>query len=165
MAKVPVKHSDITSDDAKKAPKREPIPIGRYHAVTMKVNQGITGHKPEPFAKISVEFQIVAMIGEDGELDESHKGRRVYQDYILEPDEMRPDLSEQWRYELVQLLDACDAEFDEDGFDDDDIKQKRVIISIRHRQGDKTDEDGNTIVFTNVKKVESAEEVSEDDLI
>lgn len=165
MAKVQVKHNNITGEDAKQAPKKEPIPIGRYHALTMKVGTGVTNHKPIPFQKISVEYQLIARIEEEGELNEEQKGRRVYQDYILEADESRPELSEQWRYELVSLLDACGAEYDDDGFDTDDISQKQVIITVRHREGDKVNEDGEKMIFTNVKKVESAEQVNEDDLI
>lgn len=165
MAKVKVSHPNITSEEAKEAPKREPVPPGKYHVLIMNVNQGSTKHST-PLSKISVEFQILFGLGEDGQKhDEEHAGRRVYQDFILEHDPSMPDLSEQRRWELVMLLDACNVEYDDDGFDTDHLKEKAVIITVRHREGSKTDDDGNKRIFTNVVKVDSSEPVDEEDIV
>lgn len=165
MPKVQVTHKKLTDPNAKKAPRRDPVPVGRYHSIIMNVSQGTTKHD-EPLLKITCEFQLVALIKEEGELEEKGiQGRRVYQDFIIQHSDDMPDMSERWRYELVSLLDATDVEYDDEGFDTDDLMQKPVIITVRHREGDKVDDNGEPIIFTNVKKVESPEEVDEDELI
>jgi hypothetical protein len=171
MAKVKVTHPGLTSQEAKDAPKREAVPPGRYHAQIMNVREGSTNHA-EPLKKVTAEFQILFMIVEADEeagieenQDVTHKGRRVYQDYITEPENSSPDLSEQRRWELVQLLDATNAPYDDDGFDTDDLQEKVVIITVRHREGTKTDDDGKKRVFTNVTKVDTAEAIGDDDLV
>ena len=164
MAKVKVTHPGMTSKEAKTAPKREPIPPGKYAALIMNVNQGSTNHQT-PLSKVSVEYQILHAMSEEGQHDETHRGRRVYQDYILEHDPSMPDLSEQRRWELVMLLDACNADYDDDGFDPDHLKEKSVHITVRHREGNKVDDEGNKRIFSNVVKVDTAEEVSEDDIV
>jgi hypothetical protein len=164
MARVAVTHKALTGDDATTAPKREPVPPGKYHAIIMNVAEGSTKHKA-PMSKISVEFQIVYRIAEDNSHDDQHQARRVYQDFILEDDESMPDLSEQRRYELRMLLDACDIPFDDAGFDTDDLKEKPVIITVRHREGNSLDDDGNKRVFSNVVKVDSAEAIAAEDLV
>lgn len=165
MAKVKVTHKGLTSEEAKEAPKREPVPPGQYHTLICNVSEGATRHST-PLSKISVEFQIIFMVGEDGQQDETHQGRRVYQDFILEHDEGMPDLSEQRRWELVMLLDACNAEYDDEGFDPDDLKEKKVLITVRHREGKEDDPvTGQKRIFTNVVKVDSTEPVEEGDLI
>lgn len=164
MARVAVTHPKLTGEDAKQAPKREPIPPGKYNAIIMNVSAGSTKHQT-PLSKVSVEFQIVHQVLDDGETDDIHKSRRVYQDYILEDDPSMPDLSEQRRYELRCLLDACDVDFDDDGFDTDDLKEKPVIITVRHREGNQLDDDGNKRIFTNVVKVDSAEEITSEQLV
>jgi hypothetical protein len=164
MARVAVTHKNLTSEEATEAPKREPVPPGKYAAVIMNVSAGSTKHTT-PLSKISVEFQIVHMIMEDGEKEETHASRRVYQDFILEDDPSMPDLSEQRRYELRMLLDACDVTFDDEGFDTDHLKEKAVHITVRHREGNKVDDDGNKRIFTNVVKVDSAEEIAASDLV
>lgn len=165
MAKVKVTHPKLTSDDAKEAPKREPVPPGKYHAIIMNVQEGSTKHAT-PLSKVSVEFQLLFGLGADGKQhDETHKGRRVYQDYILEHDPSMTDLSDQRRWELVMLLDGAGVEYDDSGFDTDHLKEKTVIITVRHREGTKTDDDGNKMIFSNVTKVDSAEAVGEDDIV
>jgi hypothetical protein len=165
MAKVKVAHKGLGSDDAKDAPKREPVAPGQYAAQTMGAVFGPTRHSP-PLEKVSVEFQILYGIGADGdEHDETFQGRRVYQDYILEPDPSMPDLNDQRRFELRQLLDATAAPFDDDGFDTDDLINKTVHITIKHRKGKQPDDDGHYPVFTNVTKVDTAEKVEADDLV
>lgn len=164
--KVQVTHRSLTSDEAKKAPRRDPVPVGTYHATIMNVSTGTTNHNDNPLMKISVEFQILFSIDpETGEKKEDQRNRRVYQDYILEHDDSRPDLSEQRRYELRQLLDACDADFNDEGFDTDDLQERTVVITVRHRESNKVDDEGNKRIFTNVSKVDTAEEIAEGDVI
>lgn len=164
MAKVSVKHKSITSDEAKEAPKREPVPVGDYHAIIMNVMEGATRHE-NPLSKISVEFQVLFAVDEEGNQDDTHAGRRVYQDYILEEAEGMPDMNEQRRYELVMLLDGCGVEYDDDGFDTDHLKEKTVVITVRHRTGNSKDDEGNPRIYTNVVKVDSTEAVAEGDVI
>lgn len=163
MARVTVKHQGITNPDAKKPPKREPIPEGTYAAIIMKAVPGGTRSNP-PLAKVAVEFQILYAQLEDGSKDEALKGRRAFQDFILEPDESMPDLSERRRYELVMLLDATSVEYTDDGFDSDHLHNKSVLITIKHREGNKVDpETGNKPIFTNVTKIDAISDGSDDD--
>lgn len=165
MPRVKVTHKNLTDEEAKKAPKRTPLPVGPYHAVIQGASPGTTNHKT-PLNKVSVEFQVVAKIEEDDTIVEKpYQGRRVYQDYITEHSDDMPDISEIWRYELVSLLDAAQVDYDDEGFDTDDLLQKPVIVHIKHRTGDKEDDNGDPIIFMNVKKVESPEKVDEDELI
>lgn len=165
MARVRVTHQNITSEDASKKPKRVLVPAGQYAAMIMSANQGATKGNP-PLAKVAVEFQIKYGLGEDGtEHDETHQGRRVYQDFVLEDDPTMADMSAQRRWELRMLLDACDVKFDDEGFDTDELLEKHVIITVRHRKGREQDDDGNPIFFTNVTKVDSEEAIDGDTLI
>lgn len=164
MAKVTIKHEGINDPDAKVAPKRTPVPPGQYAALIVRVATGAT---KKHLAKITVEYQLLYGITEADPHDLAHKGRRVFQDYVLEPDDSYPDISQQRRYELRMLLDACDAEIDADGaFDTDDLDQQSVIITVRHRPGSTPDPDTNEVpIFTNVVRVESAEQVPEDEIV
>ena len=166
MAKVKITHPDIKGDDAKVAPKREPVPEGKYAALITKAGVGTTKGDP-PLVKVSVAFQLLHGITEENEHDETHSGRVVFQDYILEHDESMPSLSEQRRYELRGLLDATNVEVDDDdSFDPEHLKEKNVIITVRHRTGNQKDPDtGQFPVFSNVKKVDTAEAVNEEDLL
>jgi hypothetical protein len=166
VPEVKVTHRDLKSDDAKTAPKRTPVPPGIYHALIMSASLKMTKGSP-PLQKLSVEFQLLFGVGEEGstEHDETHQGRRVYQDYILEDDERWPDISAQRRYELRQLLDATEIAFTDTGFNSDHLINKNVVITVRHRKSDQQDEDGNYRVFTNVVKVDTAEAVDSADLV
>lgn len=165
MAKVKVTHPNLKGDEAKKPPRRDPVPPGWYHAQIMNISEGATKGN-NPLAKITAEFQILFGVDENGEgQDTTSKGRRVYQDFILEADPSMQDISEQRRYELRMLLDACNVEFDEDGFDTDDLQEKVVVIKVTHRKGDKTDEDGNQMIFTNVRRIDSAEKIDDEDVV
>lgn len=165
MAKVSVSHPGFASDESKTAPKRVVVPPGRYAALLVKAEQGSTRHK-EPLSKISCEFQILHQIDEDGKrADVKQAGRRVFQDYILEYDSSMPDMSEQRRYELRMLIDACEADFSEDGFELDDLQNKKVIITVKHREGSKMNDDGTPKIFTNVVAVDTGVETQEGDLI
>jgi hypothetical protein len=164
VPKVKVKHAGITDSDAKKPPKREPVPEGDYAAIIMKAVPGGTRSNP-PLSKVAVEFQILYEIKEDGSKDDTIKGRRVFQDFILEPDESMPDLSERRRYELVMLLDATGVEYDDEGFDSDHLGNKTTVITVKHRQGNKPDDEGNLPTFTNVTKIDALSEGDDDDLL
>jgi len=164
VPEVKITHPSITSDDAKTAPKREPVPAGTYHAVVVSAPAGATRHHP-PLAKVSVEFQILFSVGDNGAHDETHQGRRVYQDYILEPEESKPDMSEIRRYELRMLLDAAEVEYTDSGFNTDHLINKTLVITVRHRKGNKQNDDGTFPIFTNVVKVDTAKSVDEADLV
>lgn len=163
MARVPVSHEGLKDPDAAVAPKREPVPEGTYMALITKSVMGSTNKAPV-LAKMSVEFQILHAIVND-ETDETCSGRRVFQDYILEPDPRYEDLSKQRRAEIRQLLDATNAPFDENGFDDEDIINKTVKIVVKHRKSREPDAEGNHRIFTQIDKIDSAEEVAPGDLI
>lgn len=170
MAVVRVKHPGIGTDDAKKPPKREPLPEGDYEATIMAANPGATNGSP-PVQKVSVEFQILHAIKEDGSIEfESCAKRRAFQDYVLEPDERYPDMNETRRWEVQQLVDATGIPFElENGllaFDTDHLQGKIVRITIRHRKGRDIDEaTGQPKIFTNVTKVDSAEDPAEGDIV
>jgi hypothetical protein len=165
MPEVKVTHAGLKGDDAKVAPKRTPVPEGLYHAIIMSASLRTTKGSP-PLQKVSVEFQILFGVDEGSEAhDETQQGRRVYQDYILEADERWPDISDQRRYELRQLLDATEIPFTDDGFNTDHLINKSVKVTVRHRKGSEADSDGNLPIFTNVVKVDTAETVSADDLV
>lgn len=157
MPKVKVTHPNMSSPDATTPPVRTPIEPGVYEAAIVNVGVGTTkgDHK---LMKITVSYQVLARILEDGGKEPVEAGRRVFQDYILEADPNYPDLSDQRRFELRQLLDAANVEFDDDGFDTDAFvtePHRRVRITVRHREGNETDENGKKRVFTNVSKVDA----------
>ncbi len=169
MARVAVRHKDITKDDAKKRPVRKLVPEGRYSALVANAK---TGASSTNLAKMTVEFQLTGVLDEESgaietEGDDVKKliGQRIFQDYLLEEDTRYPELAKMHRYELVRLLDATDAPYDNEGFDTDDIEGKGVLIRVVHREGNKTDDDGNKIVFANVKDVDNPEPISEEDLV
>lgn len=164
MPEVKITHPGITSDDAKTAPRRELVSPGDYHAVIVSTPDGATRHSP-PLRKISVEFQILFAIAEDGSQSDLHQGRRVYQDYILEPSGSMPDMNEVWRHELRQLLDAAECEYTEEGFNTDHLINKNCIITVKHRKGNKQDDEGNFPIFTNVVKVNTATPIDANDLV
>ena len=164
MPEVNVTHDALSGEDATTAPKREPVPPGLYKAVVMSCPLGTTKGAP-PLQKISAEFQIIHLIGENKEIDDKDSGRRVYQDFILEKDPSYPSLDSVRRYELRMLLDATGTPFTDKGFNTDHIVNKSVVITVRHRTGRQPDEHGNLPVFSNVVKIDTAEEVNEDDLV
>ena len=134
MPQVKVTHEKLTSEDSKTAPVRVPIPPGNYHALIMAAQLRATRGTP-PLQKVSVEFQLIYGIEEDGTgHDETSQGRRVYQDYILEHDDRYADISAQRRYELRMLLDATDIAFTDEGFNTDHLHNKSVVITVRHRK-------------------------------
>lgn len=171
MAKVKVGHTNVTGDEAKKPPKRDPVDAGWYNALIVAATLATTTKSPI-LTKVAVQFQILSRLPDDGEdklpdgvNSEKDAGRRVFQDYILEPDPTMPQMNEQRRYELRCLLDAAEAKFDDDGFDTDDLIDKPVKIKVTNRAGNKVGEDGEVPIFSNVRKVESLATVEADDLV
>jgi hypothetical protein len=160
MPQVKVTHDSLSSDNAREAPRREPIPPGDYVATIAAAPLGITKGSP-PLQKISVEFHILYACTEPK--DTTHEGRHLYQDYILEKDPRTPDLSQQRRRELRMMLDATGVSFTDEGFNTDHLVMKVVKISVKHRKGKQPDENGNLPTFTNVVKVDTAETVDTSD--
>lgn len=168
MPVVKVTHPDITDEDAKKPPKRDPVPEGDYAAIIMKAPAGATKaseKSPTPLAKIAVEFQILYAIAKDGSTDDALKGRRVFQDFVLEPDETMPDLSKRRAYELVMLLDATSVAYTKTEFNSDHLISKSVKITVKHREGDKKDDEGDFPIFTNVTRIDTLASADSDDLV
>lgn len=163
MAEVKVTHPDLGSDDAKIPPKREPVPVGDYNAIIMAALVGTTNFAP-PLIKVSVEFQILYPWGNPE--DEAMRGRRVFQDYVLEHDPTNEELSAQRRYELRMLLDATNTPVSKEGtFNTDHLLQKPVKITVRHRRGKPRGADEPTPIFANVSKVDSAVEATDDEIL
>lgn len=162
MAEVKVTHPDLKSDDAKVPPKRELIPEGEYQAIIMQVAVGMTKADP-PKQKISVEFQI--LFGVKTPEDETLRGRRVFQDYVLEHDPSNLEISALRRHDLRMLLDAAAIPFTDAGFNTDHLVNKPVKIMVRHRRGQPRSPEEPTPIFANVTKVDSAEEPDAEDLI
>jgi hypothetical protein len=161
MPVVKTNHDKLTDPNAAlKPPKRDPVAPGVYISLIMAAPMGVTKGAP-PLNKMSVEFQIL----HTDKNDPLEAGRRVFQDYILEKDPAKPDLTAQRRWELRMLLDACGVAYTDDGFNTDHLLTKTVKITVRHRNGTQVDEDGKLPVFTNVVKVDTTEEIKDEDLV
>jgi len=161
VPEVKINHDKLTDPNAsQKPPKREPVPPGVYIATIMAAPMGVTKGSP-PLNKISVEFQIL----HDDKNVATEAGRRVFQDYILEKDPAKTDLNAQRRWELRMLLDAAGVVYTDDGFNTDHLMTKTVKITVRNRNGTQQDEDGKYPVFTNVVKVDTTEEIRDEDLV
>lgn len=163
MPEVKVTHKNITGEETKTAPKREPVPPAEYVAMIMAAPQGVTRGAP-PLMKISVEFQIMYR-AEDK--NEEQQGRRVFQDYVLEDDPSNSDMSKQRAYELRMLLDATGVPYNDAGFNTDHLIGKTAKVTIRHRTGrpDPANPGAPVPVFSNVVKVDTTETVNTDELV
>lgn len=162
MPDVRVTHDSLSSDDAATPPKREVIPVGTYVALIQDVKPGSTQGTP-PLAKITVEFNIL----HDENGDDKLQGRRVFQDFILEKESNRESLNQARRYELRQLLDATETPYTDEGFNTDHMLNRTVVITVRHRKGKprNAEEEKDPPIFTNVTKIDTAEEVTDDDIL
>jgi hypothetical protein len=161
MARVEVKHGGMTNPDAKKIPPRTPIPSGVYNALIVGVQNGLTKQTPA-LQKVTVEFQILYS---SEKKEETFKNRRVFQDYVLESGS-NEETNQLRRAQLVQLLDATKTPYDDNGFDDDDLKNKPCRITIRSKKGNEVDPISNQpIMFANVVMVDTAEEVDQSALV
>lgn len=171
MAKVTVRHPGMGSREAGTPPKRDPVPEGKYAALIMAASVDTANRFVPPVQKIRVEFQLLHRILDDGKVDETGSGRRVFQDFLLAPANDYPDLDQLRRFELVQLLDACHIPRDADGafeIETNDMLQKTVFVHVKNRNGKEKDRDpdtGQLPVFSNVTRIESAEVVEAEELI
>jgi hypothetical protein len=158
----------LRGDDAKKIPRREPLPDGIYDAMVMNVAMGVTKQNP-PKKKISVEFQVLC---EAKSKDEAGKGRRVWQDYIIQGSS-DPFDGQRDRALLVQFLDAAGIEYTDKSFNTDHLLSKIVRITVRNKKGTQPDNQGRPPtdpnwdgpIFTNVWHVDTAEEISSADIV
>jgi len=130
MPEIRVKHNVA---GATQPPARPAIPPAIYEALIANVTDGMTTMSP-PRMKITIEYQLVKR-AEDG--NEEFKGRRVYQDYIIEPGGNDMDAREAWR--LKQVLDAVKCvyrmEDEQTIFNTDHLIGKYVKIDVRKRIG------------------------------
>lgn len=168
MAKVKVTHKQkLTSDEAAKPPARELPDPGQYLSGIKGTNLGIVKGSAPPIRKLTVEFELKHQVLDDARTDEKWKGKRVWQDYILEDDPSQPALNPQRLYELRMLLDATETAYDDDGFDPDDLKAKECMIWIKVKQA--SQKQGQKIedvpFFTNVHKVDTAKKIDADSLL
>jgi len=161
MASVRVTHHGLTSDEATKPPLRNPVEPGEYKVKIVRAEASITRSSP-PLTKVTVEFSIIHGIGEDGEAVDKEAGRRLFQDYILDPDPNYPGLDEVRVYELRQMLDATHIEYTDEGFDTDHLNGLLVNVKVKHRKGKTPDEDGRIPVFANVYHVDECADQSAD---
>lgn len=167
MPELTVKHKNLDSDEAAQPPpKREPVEQGDYHAVIGSVKPGVTNFEPA-LEKITIEYKIL----HDDKNDTKRQGRSVWQDYITEPD---PDEHKAKRsaYEIRRLFEATGTPFTVDPetklstFNTDHLINKPVKITVRHRLGNKIDPStGQFPVFHNVVKVDTVEDVDDEDLV
>lgn len=165
MPEVKVSHPTISGDDAKKRPRREPVPDGQYAAIIMGAPLGGTSTSP-PLQKLSIEFQVLYAINEDKSHDDTYKGRRVYQDYILEHDAANQEWSEKRRWQLRMLLDASEIPFTDSGFNSDHLVNKTVLITVYTKAGKERDADtGEIIQFTNIKRVDSLTQIADSEIL
>lgn len=166
MPEIKVKHN---VKDAQK-PLRTLVEEAEYEALIANVSEGTTNQSP-PRLKITIEYQILKRIA-DG--NETFKGRRIYQDYVIEPAGDDNDAREAWR--LKQVLEATKCKYDvvEDTtvFNTDHLVGKPVKIEVTKRNGKLKPEDLAKPVeqrpavpqFNNVNRVDSLT-VNEDNLV
>jgi hypothetical protein len=166
MPEVKVTHDSLKDPTAKEPPPRDPVAPGNYVALITSAVQGVTKGTPI-LTKVTVQYQLMHMELEDGALDDTYQGRVVYQDYILEKDpKSNPEMNQRRRYELVQLLEATNTPYTDDGFNTDHLANKTVRVLIRHRPGKQIDPVTNMIpVFANVVKVDTTEAAAAGDLV
>jgi hypothetical protein len=154
MAKVKTTYENLAGEEATKPPVRKPVAAGQYLAAIIAVALGAT-RGAKPLSKMTVQYQIIHRIEEGKEPSLDEAGRRVFQDYILEDD--GGEMSELRRFDLRQLLDAAQVPFDDNSFDTDDFltePHKKVVITVKHREGAEVDENGEKRIFANVTKVD-----------
>lgn len=153
MPEVKTKHN---VRDATTPPKRVPIAPGTYASIIQKVEIGVTQTTPV-LDKITCEYRILKNL-DNG--DETTAGRRVYQDYILEPNPTNAEMNAREAFRIRQLLDATSVAYTEqDGggfaFNTDHIAGKSVKIAVRQRPGKaKKNADGTDAVAEIYNRVE-----------
>lgn len=157
MPSIKVQH-DLGKAD--KPPARTPLPPGQYDALIANSTLGVT---QSGLSKFTVEYRIV----KTHEGDASHAGRRVYQDYIVEPG-AESEMAAREAFRIRQLLDATGIAYTTgDGFDfnTDHLHNKAVRITVTQRPGKKPNADGVIPVFNNVERVDIAGVLNEAEVI
>ncbi len=170
MPEVVIKHNvkDATP------PIREPLPTGTYHAIILRVTNGLTNFQPT-LATISIEFSVVkTAIGSvlEGEKDDKYHGRAVYQDYIIEPG-TKAFSNQQEAFRIQQLVSATKIphkvlEGGQVSFNTDHLISKglRITLTQRSAKPRPTDDPKKPLpVFNNVDRVETEEIVADDALL
>jgi hypothetical protein len=129
MPEIRVKHNVAAATQ----PVRQVVTPAIYEALIANVVQGVATTKP-PREKITIEFQIVNRFEDK---DEAFKGRRVYQDFLIEPGGDDKDAREAWR--LKQALAATGTVYRQEGeitiFNTDHLLGKSVKIEVKIREG------------------------------
>lgn len=152
--------------DSKK-PVREPVPEAEYLVRVVSAQEGKT-REQKPRLMLRVEFVVL----HDKDLDDTYKGRRIWQNYILEARE-GDDSGDVSRKLLTQLLDAVKASYTEKTFDSEDLLHNKCWVRVRHRKG-KPDGDDVRRTHANVAHARAvvneppptdAPEISDDDLL
>lgn len=138
---------DLNSPEAGAPPTREILPKGDYIAKIVDIKSGLTKQQtPQP--KMIVEFMVLSDV--DGV--RSFSGKRVFQDYMLNP-EVRGDGNDVHTYRLRGLLSACGIPIQNNSFNAQPMIGMDVKITVDHRFGN-PGADGKIPTFTNVKSVD-----------
>ena len=147
---------DLNSPEAGAPPVREVLPKGDYIAKIVDIKSGLTKQQtPQP--KMVVEYMILS----DVEGVRSFSGKRVFQDYMLNP-EVRGDGNDVHTYRLRGLLSACNIPIVNNSFNAQPMIGTDVRITVDHRFGN-PGMDGKIPVFTNVKQVDRVASNSENE--
>lgn len=172
MPEIVVKHN---VKDAK-APERDPLPTGLYHAIIAKVTPGVTQFPGQaPRQKLTLEYTVTHTAPDSlapGEQADKYAGRSVYQDYVIEPgDKPQHDAREAFRMQQLMAATTCAYKTLEGGmitFNTDHLLGKPVKIQIGHRVGKPpqgSPPGTEAPRYERVDRVDSATEVKEEDLV
>lgn len=133
---MPVVKTKQNVKDATTPPKRAPVAPGTYAAVIQKVEFGLTRMSP-PLDKFTCEYRLLKNLDTE---DTAVAGKRVYQDYITEPNATNEEMNTREAYAIRQLLDATSVAYtpQEGGgveFNTDHLVGKSVKIAVRQKPG------------------------------
>jgi hypothetical protein len=138
-----VKLEGGTPDEPDK-PVRLPPPDGTYLAKIVGLRHGFT-REETPRPKLTLEW----LLFKNEQNDETQKGRRVWQDYVTVskgPD----DWAEGHIRRLKDLLRLYDIKWTSEGFEADELLEKRAWITIRTK---KKKEDQKVRSFTDIMRI------------
>jgi hypothetical protein len=138
---------DLNSPEAGNAPTREVLPKGKYVCKIVDIKAGLTKQTP-PQPKMVVEFMVLT----DESGSRAMSGKRVFQDYMLNP-EVRGDGNDFQTYRLRGLLSACQVPVVSNQFDAQPMIGQDVLVTVTHRFGN-PGPDGKIPTFTNVETVD-----------
>jgi len=160
MPVVKVQHN---LNDASKPPPRQPIPPGIYDSLIVNSTVGVTNKTS--LSKFTIEYRLLKTI----EGDETMSGRRVFQDYVLQPG-TDPDMNVRERYRIRQLIDATGVAFAIDAagsfeVNTDHMHNKSVRITVSQRPGKQPGPDGSVPIFNNVDRVDTTVAIDEANVI